>query len=153
MRKTVFTALVAASLFTLQAAPLSFGPEFDKTHVVAVTDVIANPAAYLQQDITVTGKIQAVCKKQGCWMTLAAAEDAPTFRIKVRDGDMVFPLSSMGKTAYAHGRIQPLPMNLQASIDYLAEQAEKGGSVFDPTKVTEPVTLYQLVPTSVEITD
>ena len=86
-------------------------------------------------------------------MTLAAAEDEATFRIKVRDGDMVFPLSSMGKTAYAHGRIQPLPMNLQASIDYLEQQAEKTGSVFDPTKVTEPVTLYQLVPTSVEITD
>jgi hypothetical protein len=153
MGKTLFTMLLAGAVFTLQAAPLSFGPAFDKTRVVPVAEIIANPAGYLQQEITVSGTIQAVCKKQGCWMTLAAAEDEPAFRIKVRDGDMVFPLSSMGKTAYAHGRIQPLPMNLQASIDYLAEQAEKSGSVFDPTKVTEPVTLYQLVPTSVEISD
>ena len=152
MLKTLYALLATSLLLSAQAATL-FGETVDKTVVIPVSQLLLQPANYLDKTVTISGTVDSVCSKQGCWMKFSTEDAAMPFRIKVRDGDMVFPLSSMGKTAYAHGRIQPLPMNLQASIDYLAEQAEKSGSVFDPTKVTEPVTLYQLVPTSVEIAD
>jgi hypothetical protein len=51
------------------------------------------------------------------------------FRLKVRDGDMVFPLSAKGKTAYATGTVRLWPQG----------EDEPGA--------------YQLYPTAVEIAD
>ena len=146
-------SIAALALFSAVAfaAPLSFGPAFDKTNVTPVAQMLASPAQYAGKTVTVAGKVQAVCKKQGCWMTLTTAEDVPGFKIKVRDGDMVFPLSSMGKQALAHGVVQAMPMDLNASIEYMAHLAHEQGEAFDPASVTAPITLYQLVPTSVEI--
>lgn len=151
MLKQLSIAALALLCAAVCAAQLSFGPAFDKTNVTPVAQVLANPAEYAGKTITVAGKVQAVCKKQGCWMTLTTAEDVPGFKIKVRDGEMVFPLSSMGKQALAHGVVQAMPMDLNASIEYLAHLAHEQGEAFDPASVTEAITLYQLVPTSVEI--
>ena len=98
MKKTI--ALALALLFSpLASASQSFGPAFDftKSGSVTVAQVLAKPAGFLQQPFTVQGKIDAVCQKKGCWMQFATTADQPTFRLKVKDGDMVFPVSAKGK--------------------------------------------------------
>jgi hypothetical protein len=144
------TALVFCSFTTFA---ISLGTEVDKTKLVAVTDILATPQHYLQQLITVKGTVEAVCQKKGCWMQFAADAGQPTFRIKVKDGDMVFPVSAKGKTAYATGKLDPIQMDLESSREYLADKAEEQGETFDPQSVTEAITLYQLVPVAVEIAD
>lgn len=156
MLKRIGLILFSAAIFTAAtatAATLSFGPAFDKTQGIPVAQVLQNPASYVDQVITIEGQVQAVCKKMGCWMTLATTVDSPTFKIKVRDGDMVFPVSAMGKSALVRGKVAAMPMNLAASKEYLAHLAEEQGEPFDANSVVTPVTLYQLVPTSVEIAE
>lgn len=98
--------LLSCPLF---AATVTFGETVDKQQLTAVASIVAKPDNYLEQTVTVVGEVTGVCTKQHCWMTLATAENEPRFRIKVRDGDMVFPLSAKGKTAYATGVIKPWP--------------------------------------------
>lgn len=112
-----------------QAEQVQFGEAFDTTKVTAVSAIMAAPADYLEQTLTVAGEVTAVCSKQHCWMTLATAANEPKFRIKVRDGDMVFPLSAKGKTAYAIGVLTVWPQG----------EGEADG--------------YQLVPSAVQIAD
>ena len=114
MKKTI--ALALTLLFSpLASASQSFGPAFDftKSGSVTVAQVLAKPAGFLQQPFTVQGKIDAVCQKKGCWMQFATAADQPTFRLKVKDSDMVFPVSAKGKNAYAHGSLKAKPMTLE----------------------------------------
>lgn len=113
----------------MAAEPVTFGDTLNKQQITAVATILAKPAAYLEQQVTIVGEVTGVCSKQQCWMTLATAENEPRFRIKVRDGDMVFPLSAKGKTAYATGTV---------------EVWQQGDSRPDA---------YQLVPVSVEIAD
>lgn len=153
MRSALLSALLGLMLFSIQAAPITFGGAVDKTQITPVADIIAEPAAYLEKSLTIEGKIQAVCQKRGCWMTLAAADNEPTFRIKVRDGDMEFPISAKGKTAYATGSVTAQSLNMAATIDYYEELAEKQGKTFDPASVTETLTFYQFTPTAVEISE
>lgn len=153
MRAALLSILFGLTVFSIQAAPLTFGETVDKTHIISVADIIAQPDAYLEKSVTIEGKVQAVCQKRGCWMTLAAADNNPTFRIKVRDGDMEFPLSAKGKTAYATGSVTAQSLNMAATIDYYEELAEKQGKAFDPASVTEPLTFYQFSPTAVEISE
>lgn len=125
----LMTALVAASCFwgLAYAEPVQFGEQVQHDKLVALAEILATPGQYLQQEITVQGTITAVCEKMHCWMRFATAENEPAFRLKVRDGDMVFPLSAKGKTAYATGTLQP----------WLGADTPR----------------YQLVPTAVMITD
>ncbi len=141
------------ALLTFTAAAANFGAVVDKTKLVDVADILAKPQSYLQQQVTVKGTVEAVCQKKGCWMQLAADANQPTFRIKVKDGDMVFPVSAKGKTAYASGKLDPIEMDLESTRDYLAHKALEQGESFDPNSVTQAITLYQLVPVAVEIVD
>lgn len=127
MLKPVLIMLAATLLFTVQAATL-FGEQVDKTAVVPVAEVLQQPQLYLDKVVTISGTVDSVCSKQGCWMKFVAGGDMP-FRIKVRDGDMVFPLTAKGKTVYASGTVRLWP------------QGED-----------EP-DAYQLYPTAVEIAD
>ena len=131
----------------------TFGGQVDRQALTAVSAIVAAPDQYLGKDITVQGEIISVCAKQGCWMQLASDAKEQQFKIKVRDGDMVFPVSAKGKVAYATGRLVKTELDLASSQEHLAEQAEKQGIAFDPASVTKPVVLLQLVPHSVEIAD
>ena len=128
MVKVVIALAIASVMFTAQAATL-FGAAVDKTAVLPVEQLLAQPQNYLDKVVTVSGTVDSVCSKQGCWMKFSADSDKGPFRIKVRDGEMVFPLSAKGKTAYASGTVRLWP------------QGEE-----------EP-DAYQLVPTAVEIAD
>ena len=156
MKKTI--ALSLALLFNTFASPIvhasqSFGPAFDfaKSGSVTVAQVLAKPAGFLQHPFTVQGKIDAVCQKKGCWMQFATAADQPTFRLKVKDGDIVFPVSAKGKTAYAHGSLKAKPMTLEQTKTYLKHRAEEQGEAFDANAVQTAITLYQFEPVSVLI--
>lgn len=128
MLKPILCALgLAVAANTLAESSVSFGDTVNKQQITAVASILAKPAAYLEQQVTVVGEVTGVCTKQQCWMTLATAENEPRFRIKVRDGDMVFPLSAKGKTAYATGTVKVWPQG-EGQPD-----------------------AYQLVPTAVEI--
>lgn len=127
MLKPVLIMLAATVLFTVQAATL-FGEQVDKTAVVPVAEVLQQPQLYLDKVVTISGTVDSVCSKQGCWMKFVTDGDMP-FRIKVRDGDMVFPLTAKGKTAYATGTVRLWPQG--------EDEADA----------------YQLYPTAVEIAD
>lgn len=152
MKKTIALTFVLLLSPLLQASQ-SFGPSFDfsKSAPVTVAQVLAKPDSFLQQPFTVQGKIDAVCEKKGCWMQFATGAAEPTFRLKVKDGDMEFPVSAKGKTAFAYGSLKAKAMTLEQSKTYLKHRAEEQGEAFDAAKVTSAVTLYQFEPVSVLI--
>ena len=59
-----------------------------------------NPAlgidAYDGKVMRVEGTVAAVCPNRGCWMDIAGS-DGTTIRIKVKDGEVVFPRTATGK--------------------------------------------------------
>ena len=126
--KRVLPLLVAGIIFNAPAATL-YGESVDKANVLPLTQLLAQPADYLDQVVTVSGTVDSVCSKQGCWIKFVADKDTGPFRLKVRDGDMVFPLSAKGKTAYATGTLKLWPQG------------------------DDKPAAYQLVPTAVEISD
>ncbi|MEE2024290.1 MULTISPECIES: DUF4920 domain-containing protein [Alkalimonas] len=110
MNKIIILLAAASCLVSVaQADPVQFGGEVQQEKLVALSSILAAPEHYLDQEVTVQGTIAAVCEKMHCWMRFETTEHQPAFRIKVRDGDMVFPVSAKGKTAYATGILQPWP--------------------------------------------
>jgi len=142
--------LLCGQLFAADEQKFAGGADMDK--LVSISTILKSPEDYVAKDITVKGAIVSVCEKRGCWMTLASDKKFQTLRIKVRDGDMVFPLTAKGKIAYATGVLVGKKLNKENAIDYLKHMAEEANEAFDSSTVPEEgITIYQLTPTGVTI--
>lgn len=155
MLKPVIGAILLTSAFFSDSAiaDQKFGEGADQSKLVSISTILNMPEKFQNQTVTIQGKIDKVCKKKGCWMTLKADADTPAFRVKVKDGVMVFPVAAIGKTAYATGKVQAIKMSIEQTQKHLAHYAEEQQETFDPNSVKTGMTLYQLVPTGVSIKD
>lgn len=155
MIKQTFISLLLtlAVSFTTQAKTLTFGDGANMSKLKTISTVLANPSDHLNQEITVKGKVAAVCKKRGCWMELAAEQSQQVLKIKVKDGDMVFPVSAKDKIAYATGKLTGKLLDKTQTIAYYRHVAEENQLAFDPSSIDKGMMLYQLTPTGVTIND
>ena len=80
----------------------------------------------------------------GCWMALVDPDTQAMIRVKVQDGDIVFPKESVGKMALAEGKLIRLILSREQAIARARHEAEEQGRKFDPSKITSGATIYQL---------
>jgi hypothetical protein len=138
---------------TISAEELTFGEAINESTQVKISTLLATPEDYLNKEITVEGTIVNVCSHRGCWMELASDAKFEKLRIKVRDGDMVFPLHAKGRQALATGKLKAIELSLNQTKQYKASLAKRRGEDFDVTSVTAPMAIYQLSPIGVKVLD
>ena len=109
---------------------------------VSVADLMRAPDASVGKVVQVKGKVTEVCEKMGCWMQLVDAGQG--VRVKVTDGDIVFPKSSIGKTAVAQGTLQKLELTREQAAARAKHEAEERGTKFDPASVKSGATIFQI---------
>lgn len=110
---------------------------------VTLAALLANPDASVGKIVQVTGKVTEVCEMMGCWMNLTDS-DGHLLRIKVEDGDIVFPKSAIGKQAVAEGLLMKEEMSKEKLIEQMKHEAEENGKKFDSSKVKTGKTVYAI---------
>ncbi|MFB3829722.1 MAG: DUF4920 domain-containing protein [Bryobacteraceae bacterium] len=137
------TLALLISLSTLLAADLKLGKPLTLKQPTPIASLADTPEQYVGKTVQAKGKVTEVCQKMGCWMNLAD-ENGKLVRIKVKDGEIVFPKDSIGKIATAEGKFAKLEMTKEQAAALQKHEAEVNGKKFDPASVTGPVTIYQI---------
>jgi hypothetical protein len=148
----IISTFVITSM-TTSAEELTFGEAINESVQVKISTLLAAPENYLNKDVTVTGTIVSVCSHRGCWMELASDARFEKLRIKVRDGDMVFPLHAKGRQALATGKLKAIALNLEQTKKYKTQIAKRRGETLDVASITSPMSIYQLSPIGVKVLD
>ena len=118
----------------------------------SVAQVLQNPTE--GKTVQIKGKITEVCQMMGCWMALADVSDGTkTIRIKVEDGDIVFPKDGAGKIAIAEGKLIKQELTRDQVIAKAKHEAEEQGRKFDPKKIKQGSTFYEIQGTGAVIVD
>lgn len=143
MHRALVAALIVASFST--AAELKLGKPLDMKEAISITEVNAQAEKYVGKVVQVRGTVTEVCQMMGCWMALA--DGGQTIRIKVNDGDIVFPKEAIGKAARAEGKLVRLKLTREQAVARAKHEAEETGRKFNPESVTGPVTIYQIAGT------
>jgi hypothetical protein len=75
-----------------------------------ISAIVKAPKDYVGKTVRIDGVATAVCEAMGCWLAVAEsdAKDAPTLRLKVEDGVIVFPMSAKGKKVSAEGKFESI---------------------------------------------
>jgi hypothetical protein len=121
-----------------------YGEPLTLTEITPVSAILDEPDAYLGQRVLVEGMVVEVCEMRGCWMDIASDREFEKIQIKVEDGEIVFPLTARGQTAWVEGVVEELALTYEEAVEQAKHQAEEHGEEFDPGTVTGPETIYRI---------
>jgi len=154
-----FTYAILICALALPAAVR--GEECDKTSYGAgvriaestpVVELLASPDRWVGEQVRVEGEVADVCEMAGCWLEIRATEGDQVVKVKVKDGEIVFPTSARGKAAVAEGKFERLDLDRKKYVTYARHAAEEKGQPFDEAAVGEgPFHVYQIAGTGAEI--
>ncbi len=117
-----------------------FGAAFTQTAAVPLGKAVADGRT---DTVLISGTVEAVCQKKGCWMVV---KDGPvTARVMMKDHAFAVPVDSRGKPVKVEGTIGKRTFD-EAQVKHL--EADKGGN---PDAVAGARDEYVLMATGVLI--
>jgi hypothetical protein len=125
------------------------GAPIGHDNVVAVGEVLANAASLKGKSVRVSGKIEQVCQKKGCWMELAGSKPGESLRITAKDYGFFFPISSNGHNALVEGQLEVSELSVEDAQHIEDERKLAPGE--QPKKITAPVQQVSIVAVGAEI--
>jgi len=123
-----------ASVAAIDTTLLFFGDTITQDLAVPVTELAAKMKGKDSLKIKVTGVIEEVCQKKGCWMNIAI-DNNQSMRVRFKDYGFFMPKDAAGKTVIIEG----LAFNDTTSVETLKHfAADAGKSKDEIKKITEP---------------
>ena len=103
-----------------------------------ISTLLNEPNKYLGKDVLVSGTITEVCPMRGCWIDVKDVNTDSHIRIKVTDGQIVFPLSAKGKYVDVQGKFTKLNFTEEQAINWKIHLAEEQGVMlnYEDVKIT-----------------
>lgn len=150
MNRILLTGLVLFLSWGTVAAQI-LGEGLKVQNRTPVSELIDHPDSYLGKRVQVEGVIVEVCEMRGCWIYLSSDRPYEKIRVKVKDGEIVFPLEARGKNAVVEGILEKLELSREEVIARRQHHADEKGERFDPSTVTEGETVYRLRGLAAEI--
>jgi len=154
MKRSIFylsAVILAANLVFAQTVTDKYGEPLSLKDKTKISDIIDNPEAYLDKTVLVEGEVLDVCSMAGCWIEISSDKEGQKIKVKVEDGEIVFPQEAKGKAALVEGKVYKIELSKEEAIDYYKNQAEEKGVDFDPLSISGPVTIYQIKGSGAEI--
>lgn len=149
-------AAVAGNAVANVCESATYGAGVRLAETTSVSSILDAPESFVGKEVRVEGRVKEVCEMAGCWLEIEAGDpsaDGRVLKVKVRDGEIEFPMSSRGKQAIAQGKVERLEMTRPKYLKYLKHiAAEQGKELEEASIVGEgPFHLYQIAGTGAEI--
>jgi len=148
---TIAITLVTFLALSTPVLAKSYGAGLSLNQTTPLTEILSNPDNYVGQQVQLKGLIVDVCEMRGCWLYIAGDQPFEKIRVKVVDGEIVFPLEARGKQGTVEGVVEKFVLTREEVIKNRQHHAEERGESFDPATVTSGETVYQLRGTGAEI--
>ena len=148
--KLLFTAALFCALPL--AADQKLGRPLTQKETLTLAAIFEQPGSFVGKTVQVKGKVTEVCQMAGCWMNLTD-DQGHLLRIKVQDGDIVFPKESVGKSAIAEGKLERYELTRDQVVQQAEHEAEESGRKFDPSSVKSGKTVYQIAGSGAVVLD
>ena len=100
-----------------------------------IGNLISNKDIFINKKVKVRGLIKEVCPMRGCWLEVTDENGIDKLRIKVTDGDIVFPLSAKGRNIEAEGQFSILTLNKQQAKNWKKHLAAEKGIEIDTSEI------------------
>lgn len=114
----------------------NLGIEISNTNISPITELLKNPSDYLGNNVTISGTIVDVCPMMGCWIEVKDFTSEEVIRVKVKDGDIIFPKESKNKEVLVEGVFSKLDFTKEQAIQWKIHLAEEKGVQLSSEDIT-----------------
>lgn len=114
----------------------NLGIEISNTNISPITELLKNPSDYLGNNVTISGTIVDVCPMMGCWIEVKDFTSEEVIRVKVKDGDIIFPKESKNKEVLVEGVFSKLDFTEEQAIKWKIHLAEEKGVQLSSEDIT-----------------
>ena len=114
----------------------NLGIEISNTDVSSITELLNNPSGYLGNNVIINGTIVDVCPMMGCWIEVKDFTSEEVIRVKVKDGDIIFPKESKNKEVLVEGVFSKLDFTEDQAIQWKIHLAEEKGIQLSSEDIT-----------------
>ena len=118
------------------------------TKKVSLEKALGEPEKFAGQTVAVEGVIVRSCKKEGCWMEMAAKDGGKSVRVTFGDHAFFIPLNAAGMKVRAQGTFKTKVLSKE-HVDHLIND---DGAKFDKRNADGTVTEVSFDATGVELT-
>ena len=116
--------------------PIGFyGRTLSDGSIHGIDELLLSADENLGKDLLVTGIITEVCPMRGCWIQVKDDHSNVSMRIKVADGEIVFPLSAKGKNVIAEGKFIKLELSEKQAKNWKSHLALEKGIELDTSNI------------------
>jgi len=136
---TLFVCVCAVAL----AGEIRLGKPLTQPQPVPIGKILSAPDSFVGKTVQVKGKVTEVCEMAGCWINLVDSANQ-SLRVKVNDGEIAFPQTSVGRLAIAEGKFVKFALTREQAAARAKHEAEEQGRKFDPASVKTGTTIYQI---------
>lgn len=148
------TVLLLTAVMLYAGDGKKYGDDLTLKETTKVSEILEHPEKYEGKKVLIEGTIVDVCPTRGCWINVSSDKGYETIKVKVNDGEIVFPMEAKGKTALVEGEVYSFIPAIQEEHKHAeSEKIEKankaecgdktaeGGCCSGETKVTK---VYQI---------
>ena len=121
-----------------------YGKGVTGDEIQKISEILASPDEWVGKTVRVEGIAVAGCAHRGCWINIASDKEGETIRMKVKDGEIVFPPEIIGETVIAEGVWTANELTLEQTKAVCAAEARKEGKEYNPDEVVTCKTAYQI---------
>jgi hypothetical protein len=116
MRKYILTIslVLGISILILASNGKKYGSDISLKEVTKVSEILASPEKYEGQKVLIEGLVVNVCEKRGCWIEVASDKEYESIRVKVNDGEIVFPMEAKGEKVLVEGEVYSFDVEQEA---------------------------------------
>ena len=112
-----------------------YGNHPSKGIIYDVDELLLSASESLGKKLLVNGIITEVCPMRGCWLQVKDYNSDSSIRIKVTDGEIVFPLSAKGKNIIAEGIFTKLELSEKQAKNWKHHLALEKGIELDTSSI------------------
>lgn len=121
MKKLLVLALLITFLSVTMAMAADteekkYGDDLTLKEQTKISEILANPDNYVGKKVLVSGVVTDVCAKRGCWINLASDKEFDKIRVKVTDGEIVFPMDVKGHEALVEGEVYKMEFDADGNL-------------------------------------
>ena len=113
----------------------SYGNHLQKGVAQKIHVILKKPDEYLNKNVLVSGIIDDVCPMRGCWIQISDKNKTDPIRVKVTDGEIVFPLSAKNHNVTVQGTFVRLDLSKDQAINWKVHLAKEKGIDLDPNSI------------------
>lgn len=138
--------VILFTAFTVSAKDIQkFGQPITLKDTTAIETILAKPEAFVGKTVLIRGKVVGVCDHMGCWIDVQGRHPETVIRVKVKDGEIVFPKDSPGKTAVVQGYVEKIVLDKE-KMDAMKKmhQDKKHGESCESKQMKATKTIYRI---------